>query len=213
MAKEGRKPKDKSITDNFNQKKLLGLSKKELAAAKKIAAAEAKKKKLAAELLRKERAESKRLEKEALKLGLEKLAKENVAKAEDGEPPAGPPAPSDEENVDAAYQMLQDMRWVYRKVKGRKKLKQLIDDDDKQFVFMVKELMKIESQMISAKIRSKEDPGGNQTVFVVLKGLAEEKQYEVEDPLINMKQIQHVIQPEAGEFQPEKEEEKVEVVL
>jgi hypothetical protein len=89
------------------------------------------------------------------------------------EMPTSPNSPNDADDAKSAYQMLQDMRWVYRNVRGRKKLKDMVDADDKQFLFMVKELMKIETSLLSAKIRTKEDNtvGGQQTVFVVLKGL------------------------------------------
>jgi len=105
--------------------------------------------------------------------------------------------------------LLADMRWVYRQVNGRKKLKELIKGDDKQFVFMVKELMKIEAAKI---LKTKDGDTSSQTVFVVLKGLDEEKKYLVDDA-VNLKQVQHVIQPESGEFEPEPEVEKMEVVL
>ena len=109
----------------------------------------------------------------------------------------------------SANQLLADMRWVYRQVNGRKKLKELIKGDDKQFVFMVKELMKIEAAKI---LKTKDGDTSSQTVFVVLKGLDEEKKYLVDDA-VNMKQIQHAIQPESGEFEPEPEVEKMEVTL
>ena len=109
---------------------------------------------------------------------------------------------------DAAYQMLEDMRWVYRTLRGRTKLKKLVKGDDRQFVFMVKELMKIESALLSAKIRKEGDVGGvgQQNFFVVLKGLEDEKKFEVLDKTVDMKQIQSAIDPNAELYEAEEEE-------
>ena len=204
--KEGRQPKDLVFTEGFNREKI-GMTKLDLALAKKAAAVEEKKKRLAREMLRKAEVESKRLEKEAIKIGLEKLAKDAVEAMEGTGSVPGDEVDTDDDK--SANQMLADMRWVYRKVKGRKRLKELIEGDDKQFVFMIKELMKIEAAKI---MKNKDDGSPNQTVFVVLKGLDEEKKYLVDDA-VNLKQVQHVIQPESGEFEPEPEVEKMEVTL
>ena len=109
-----------------------------------------------------------------------------------------------QEDEQSAYQMLLDMRYVYKKVDCRKKLKTLIASDDKQFVFMVKELMKIEAQLMSAKIRAKEDlnGGGQQTVFVVLKGLEDmPKVLDVTpEENIDQRQIAAALTPEGSEY-------------
>ena len=117
-----------------------------------------------------------------------------------------PGEPKGEEDEQSAYQMLQDMRYVYRKVKGRKKLAALIAADDKQFVFMVKELMKIEAQLMSAKIRAKEDLNGSaqQTVFVVLKGLEDgPKVLDIGSGDIDHRQISAALTPEGSEYTTE----------
>jgi hypothetical protein len=77
------------------------------------------------------------------------------------------------ENDAAAMKMLGDMRWVYNAVQGREKLLELIKSDDKQFAFMVKELIKFETAM---KEKEKGSQGGNanQNFFVIIKGLADE---------------------------------------
>jgi hypothetical protein len=74
----------------------------------------------------------------------------------------------------SSYKMLQDMRWIYKTMSGRRKLKELMKSDDKQFVSMIKELIKMESALIAAKIKKDGSIlGGNgeQSFFVILKGL------------------------------------------
>lgn len=153
MAKKrpGRKAKDAVLSEGFNSEKKLTLMEKRQIAQQKKLLADAKKKKREKELL-------------------EKLAKKQAAEKEkqlddaDGEGPDG-----------LSYQMLQDMRWVYQRMGGRKALKDFVKKNDKAYELMVKELMKIESAMKQAEIR-KTDPGtsSNQNVFVVLKGLEDE---------------------------------------
>jgi hypothetical protein len=104
-----------------------------------------------------------------------------------------------EEEVAEAYKMLQDMRWVYRMVNGREKLKKLVEGNDRQFVAMVKELLKIESAIMTAKIRTKEERlgEGQKTVLVILKGLEEEKQYiDVTPTDVDTRQIAQMLNPE-----------------
>jgi hypothetical protein len=196
MAKEGRKTKDREITEGFNQKKIGGESQKELNKIKAASARAAKKKKAEEAKARREKTEEKKREMEALG---------NDVNAAAGALPAERPGGKGEEEPDAdakaAYQMLQDMRWVYRKVKGRTKLKNLIEDDDKQFVVMVKELMKIEASLMAAKVRAKEYGGGisQQTVFVILKGL-DAIPIDVSDKDVDMKQVSRAISPDGEEL-------------
>lgn len=73
-----------------------------------------------------------------------------------------------------AYQMLEDMRHAYRHGGGRKKLGDFAQADDRNFVFLVKELMKIEAALLSAKIRRENtavNSANQQNFFVVIKGL------------------------------------------
>ena len=89
-------------------------------------------------------------------------------------------------------------------------------DDDKEFKFMVKELLKIEASLMAAKIRKEgdtESPGSRQqNFFVVLKGLEEEKKLlsdaGVVDKTVDMKQIQRAINPDLGEVYEAEEESK-----
>lgn len=227
MAKEGPKSKDAPITDNFNPDKTIKLNREELARAKRQAVANRRQSKIDDAERTRLRREKKALDKKLLEDKLRELAKiglavteeekelerqeleREAAEVEEEEISEKSEKPNDRPKKDkdeqSAYQMLQDMRYVYRKVKGRRKLAELIDSDDKQFVFMVKELMKIEAQLMSAKIRAKEDlSGGQQTVFVVLKGLEEGPQViEVQDSGIDQRQITAALTPDGGEYVPE----------
>ena len=228
MAKEGRKTKDAPISENFNPNKTLKLNRAELAAAKRQASANAKQVKVDNAERDRLRREQKALDKKLLhdklhemaKKGMEVVEEEQEAERQELEREAAAEAlkaekigeAGDSADEPSAYQMLQDMRYVYRKVKGRKKLAELIEGDDKQFVFMVKELMKIESQLMSAKIRAREDLNGTaqQTVFVVLKGLEDDPRLtqplldvtpgEGGDEEIDQRQIAAALTPEGSEY-------------
>ena len=121
--------------------------------------------------------------------------------------------PLEDEEV-LGSQMFQDMRAIYKKLKGRERLEKWAKDD-KNFLVLAKELMKQESVLLAAKIRKGETEGPNgqsQSFFVVLKGLEEEKGLveKFDDKTVDMKQVKHVLEPEAGKYEPEKpaEEEK-----
>lgn len=143
----GRKAKDAMFTEGFNpNKELTPMEKRQLARQKKILS-DARKKKREQDLL-------------------EKLKDKQDDSADD---------PLDD-SAESDYGMLQDMRWVYQRMGGRKALKNFIRKNDKAYELMVKELMKIESAMKQAEIRKTDaGGGGNQNVFVVLKGLEEEQ--------------------------------------
>ena len=124
----------------------------------------------------------------------------------------------EEDGGKSANQMLADMRWAYQKMKGRKKLLELIKDDDKQFVFMVKELMKIESSLLTAQMRKEGDiqGGGQQNFFVVLKGLEDSPGVKgAVDKTIDLNQIQDALNPNAQRFEIEEKprEEKPEELI
>lgn len=227
MAKEGRKTKDAPISDNFNPNKTLKLNRAELARAKRQASANAKQAKKDDAERRKAQREKRAFNKKLLNENLHKMAAKGLEVLEEEQEAerqelereaaaeelkketAGETQGTSRNSPDepSAYQMLQDMRYVYRKVKGRKKLAELIEADDKQFVFMVKELMKIESQLMSAKIRAREDLNGTaqQTVFVVLKGLEDGPQIlDVTpggDEEIDHRQIAAALTPEGAEYE------------
>lgn len=215
--KEGRKTKDAPISENFNTDKTIKLNRAELAAAKKEAMSNARKAKEDDAERKRLRKEKTALERKIMREQLIKMAQKGLEATEEeaenerrelakeaAEAAAKEGKKAVQEDEQSAYQMLLDMRYVYKKVDGRKKLKTLIASDDKQFVFMVKELMKIEAQLMSAKIRAKEDlnGGAQQTVFVVLKGLEDmPKMLDVtpEDD-VDHRQIAAALTPEGSEY-------------
>ncbi len=190
----GQIPKDRVVTDGFNRKKKVEVTRKELREAK------LEQQRILAEQRARDRQRDK-LEKQLAKLrGAGGKVDEEPA---DKEVDDGAPDIDEEKAVKSAYQMLEDMRHVYRKCNGRKKLLDLMKDD-KQFIFMVKELMKIEASLLGAQIRAKTDGngkgGGNQTTFVILKGLEDEKVdkakvIKVDNTIIDMQQIENALNP------------------
>lgn len=190
--KEGRRSKDAEISDNFNREKKTKPTSADLREAKLL------KQKAEIEKRRQER-ELKKIEDDLLRI------KGRVNGSPEVEVTAPESDPDDVDDAKSAYKMLQDMRWVYRNVKGRSKLLDLVKGDDKQFVFMVKELMKIEAALLSAKIRKTgEEEGGraNQNFFVVLKGLEEDKKVlEMVSSSIDIKQIARATNPDGTEME------------
>jgi hypothetical protein len=69
--------------------------------------------------------------------------------------------------------MLSDMRWVYSQVDGRRKLLEMVKGDDKQFAFMIKELIRFETAEAERKAGKVGGVGGG-GFFVVIKGLEDE---------------------------------------
>lgn len=208
-AKGGRYRKDQGLVDGFNPQGS-PMTAREILAAKR--AAKMEKIRLEQERIRNLEAAAK-IKVKQIKDKIS-VAEMEMVKAIDAIPEPEPlPAPI--ENIDgddekSAHQMLADMRWVYRKVHGRKKLKELVEGDDKQFVSMVKELMKIEAALMTAKIRKDGDVGSNgggvgqQNFFVVLKGLEEGlKNAVVIDKSVDMKQITRAMNPDENCYEPE----------
>ena len=81
---------------------------------------------------------------------------------------------SDDEDpeISLTSKMLSDMRWVYSQVDGRKKLLDMVKGDDKQFAFMIKELIRFETAEAERKAGKSAGEGGG--FFVVIKGLEDE---------------------------------------
>lgn len=112
--------------------------------------------------------------------------------------------------LDSDFQMLEDMRAVYQKLGGRKKLLTFIKKNDKAYELMVKELMKLESSMKQAEItKNKGGAGqGNGNVFVILKGLEEENKVIAMamaadgESQIDMKSMNGILNP-ASEPEPD----------
>ena len=194
--KGGFDAKDKVLVDGFNPEKIGGLTPAEKKRANALNA-------LA--IATRNRVERKRIAKE-------EQAKKDAAIAAARE--AGvyvEPPPENEEGL-LGSQMFQDMRAIYKKLKGRDRLEKWAKDD-KNFLILAKELMKQESVLLAAKIRKGEGEGPNgqsQSFFVVLKGLEEEKELaeKFDDKTVDMKQVKHVLEPEAGAYEAEKPAEE-----
>ncbi len=220
----GTVPKDQLIVDGFNQKKL----------GPRATKADIHKAKRAANMA-KARIE---LERKRQVVELEKMEKQLArAKKEvgikDPKPIPDAPEPEDEVAVDdslppapdedekSAHKMLLDLRYAYRNSrgpggkKGKLRLVELMENDG-DFKFAVKELLRIEAALLAAKIRKEGGDGegkgpGQQNFFVVLKGLEDgPKMLEAAkgDAMVDMKQVQRAINPEQGEVYEVEEESR-----
>ena len=194
VKKGGVKRKEAAFDDNFNSKKKLGASPAELR-----------------EMARKKKNEdNKRRAKEKRMLKLqEELDRLKAESGEEGDAASGSESNDDE----SAYKMLMDMRHIYRTVKGRKRLQEMVLDDPKQFGFLVKELLKIETALMAAKIRSKESGvESGMTTFVILKGLENEKDivamHTQGNKTIDVTQISDAVNP-TTEQKIEREDESI----
>lgn len=108
-------------------------------------------------------------------------------------------------------QLLDDMRWVYKEVGGRRRLEKFIRENPKAFELMVKELMKLESQIMLGELKKGEAlDGGPQNFFVVLKGLEDEKRYPInmggEGPAVDMRSVAKILSPDGSTYEEQKKE-------
>jgi hypothetical protein len=109
---------------------------------------------------------------------------------------------SNDDDTNSAFQMLKDMRAAYKSVDGRARLKTMIGND-KDFSSMVKELLKVESAILSAKMKEKGDGIGNGSaaVFVIIKGLEDEKRVKeaikLTDTGVDLEQVMDALNPNA----------------
>lgn len=121
-------------------------------------------------------------------------------------------------DAESAYQMLQDLRHAYRTSvgqsgkRGRSRLVELMEADT-EFKFMVKELMKIESALMSARVKKEEVSGvlNQRNFFVILKGLDDDRQIldsTQVDKTVDMKQISRAINPDENSYEPDEEESR-----
>jgi len=100
-------------------------------------------------------------------------------KLEEAKKRAGIPSDDSSLSIDQlslASKMLSDLRWVYGQVDGRKKLLDMVKDDDKQFAFIIKELLRLESDMLAKNPDG--SGGGNIAALVVIKGLHDQEKVD-----------------------------------
>jgi hypothetical protein len=196
MAKPGTVPKDKLISDNFNRRK-----------PKVSAKALAKAKRQALMLHKLDKAEK---TKEELHKG---KIKEVLASAEKALGVPGEELVTSGKDKDeiSASQMLDHLRYAYINSKGpdgskgRKRLVRLMEADA-EFKFFIKELTKIETSLLAARIRKNENEDGTkigqQNFFVVLKGLEDTPVIKGNDPnsALDMMQIESALNPNAQRY-------------
>jgi hypothetical protein len=116
----------------------------------------------------------------------------------------------DEEDDQFAEGLMRDMRWVYKQLRGREKLKELMGND-KEFLVLVKELMKLEAAYLQNKLKKKEGTvGGAGGFLVVLKGLEGDNKLVADmkkDKTIDLKQIERALNPTSNLLGPADEED------
>jgi hypothetical protein len=200
MSKPGTVPKDKLISDNFNRRKPK-VSARALARAKRQA--------LALHKLDKAEKTKEELHKGKIK---EVLASAEKALGVSGEELI---ASKDKDEISAS-QMLEHLRYAYRNSKGadgskgRKRLVALMESDA-EFKFFIKELTKVESALLTARIRKNENEDGTkvgqQNFFVVLKGLEDSPVEKIKDAnsALDMIQIENALNPNAQRYAVEEE--------
>lgn len=191
MGRPGRKPKDKKITDKVNPRKKYSL--KELR--------ELQKQKSLLDMVRAKANEDKNREK-AISATTEGGGEEDKKKKGRGKRP---------KNLEGNfnYKMLSDMRWVYLQLGGKEELKKFVKGDPKAYELMVKEMMKMESALMAAKVRKEALNDGivSGNVFVVLKGLEDAERVNRIIPgangegTIDMRSIGSVLSPDGSVYE------------
>jgi hypothetical protein len=227
----GRPTKDQSITDNFNPVKTTTLTRKERAeiARQKRTALIARKRigeladagaKELAKVEKDLKANVARVREEvgvtSAQIGAQTLKANHAADTESDETLPVPPGPLEEEK--SAHKMLADLRYAYARSvgptgkKGKARLVELLENDS-EFKFAVKELVKVDTALLAAKIRNKEDEQGmkvgQQNFFVVLKGLDDGPVKSlgcVVDKTVDMKQIARALNPDENSYVAEDED-------
>jgi len=197
----GRPTKDSKISDNFNQQRK-GMGRDEARAAKIQAQIEADA----------QAASVKELKELSDKISALKKRAKTVSRG-------GEPEDQEEDQERGSSRMLKDLRYGYKNSvgpdgkKGKERLVELMENDA-EFKFAVKELMRIESALLTTRIRTKTggvEGGGRQSFFVVLKGLEQERPLvnalgAGKDAAIDVKQILNAISPETTtKYEPETE--------
>lgn len=103
-----------------------------------------------------------------------------------------------------SFQILKDMREAYISSNGKNKLKNMVKND-KDFAVVVKELLKVESALLSAKMKRDGDgdgrTGNSVAVFVIIKGLEDEqrvdKAIKLTDTGVDLEQVMNALDPNA----------------
>lgn len=228
----GRPTKDQVILDGFNPKKKGGLTRRDkaLLAQQKRSTLIARKRLKdlaeagAKELVQVEEDLLKRMDQVREEVGIsakdvEGARKDAPAPDESDDTPPTTPAGSDPDaDEKSAHKMLADLRYAYSRSigptgkKGKARLVELLENDS-EFKFAVKELVKVDTALLAAKIRNKEDESGakigQQNFFVVLKGLDDgpvKALGGVVDKTVDMKQITRAMNPDENSYEPEYEE-------
>ena len=223
----GRPSKDQPISDNFNPTKLgPHVSKATLQKAARQAkiaqiAIQQQGFKAAKTLLDVEAGIAKIKKTTGLDKFEERMQESDAAPAPVPATQDAPPAAESDKNAkieeSEAHKMLQDLRYAYKNsvgptgLKGRRRLVELLQNDS-EFKFAMKELMRVDTAIITAKLRKGEDESGKmvgqQNFFVVLKGLEDgPKQIAgVVDKTVDMKQIERALNPDENSYTYEPEE-------
>lgn len=199
LAKGGPPTKDREITENFNKEKL-GIKKRDMSRAQRQAIAEK-----AIERIRKQlRTGSKRKSLECSEPNPTEEKPDipqSTQEALKPEQKKKTPPPEEDDDLGSARQMIDDMRWVYKQLRGKNKLKELMEGD-KEFVTLVKELMKIEAAIMTSKLKREDATGsGAPGFFVVLKGLETDtdivKAMKNKAADIDLSQLERALNPNA----------------
>ena len=112
------------------------------------------------------------------------------------------------DGADFSFQVLKDLREAYASVDPKAKLKELIKTD-KDFAEVVKNLLRVETALLATKMKEKDNgiTGGSAAVFVIIKGLEDEKRVDkaikLTDTGVDLEQVMNALNPNA--------EKKVEV--
>lgn len=210
LPKGGKPVKGQSIVDGFNREK--GVSKADIMKAKREARLEKERQR---SLKARQAEELAIINNRLLKLG--KQVGLPIGSLPEPAVEPEPVAVDESDDTKSAQDMLQHMRYAYKHSvgptgkKGRARLVELMETDV-EFKFAMKELLKIEAALLTAKIRKEggdgQGNGGQQNFFVVLKGLEADKSIVSAmqtDKTVDMKQIQQAMNPEEGAYEPEED--------
>jgi len=139
----------------------------------------------------------------------EKAAAEEEKRELAGETEAAPDAAEDEVLTKKEKKLKDDLTWVMEKLGGRKKILEMAKKSDALKVVIIKELLKVETKELEARLRSK-DKGGEAGAgfFMVIAGLGDTER--VKKSGMDMKRFGNALTPsEPVPIDLENEEEVV----